>query len=170
MSPNEIEISSNCTQTMNSLTAGLSIPHVDTQAVENDQAAQQLMLLQNAQQREESQNISATTIINNSHNNPHRSTNSVSSISVATNNTQSSVLTRVADICNEVVQEDECEATDALVKKCIKQRIWHSCKFITQTSIKGIKIEDKRNPKSLLNILLQYVRKSHLNDLDRLNF
>ena len=100
-----------------------------------------------------------------------------SSISNTTNGTVSSSdrygqngMSNILDVCNEIDTADECIATTALVKKCIRDEIWTTNKFLSDLSIKAMKIENKTNPNTLLNILLRYTRKGSLSNLDRLKF
>ena len=100
-----------------------------------------------------------------------------SSISNTTNGTASGSdrsgqngMSNILDICNEIDTADECIATTALVKKCIRDQIWTTNKFLSDLSIKAMKIENKTNPNTILNILLRYTRKDSLSNLDRLKF
>ena len=109
--------------------------------------------------------------------NSRRSTNSLSSISHATQaivgtniSLHGSSISKVINICNNIDTAEDCIATDELVKKCIRNVIWTSNKFLSDLSIKATKIENHDNPKSVLNILINFTRKSELNDLDRLRF
>ena len=152
---------------MDELPQQLPIPHIDNDHMRNNNA-NQLLLIQNLQH-----NTTPNCVTNRDENSGHRSSHSISSLSGATNNTNNtlrSTLSQVRDICNELDTEEHCEATHALVKKCIKQTIWHTCKFLTHTSIKGMKTEDRSNDNSLLNILLKYVRKQDINNIERLKF
>ena len=107
-----------------------------------------------------------------------QSSNSISSLSHATqqsvvplnaiNDTES--IAKVINICNEIDTEDNCGATESLVRKCIRNQIWCTNKFITDNTIKHMKIENRTNPKSILNILLHFTQKDNLNNIDRLKF
>ena len=106
-----------------------------------------------------------------------RSTNSVSSVSHATQATVGTIATetspfisQVINICNDVDKAANCIATEELVKKCIRNDIWTSNKFLSDLSIKAMKVENRDNPNSVLNILLNFTRKTDLSDLERLKF
>ena len=73
-------------------------------------------------------------------------------------------------MCNEIDIEDDCFTTESLVRKCIRNEIWATNKFVTDNTIKHMKIENRSNPKSVLNILLKYTRKQNLDNLERLKF
>ena len=112
------------------------------------------------------------------HNENRRSSNSVSSVSHATQATvlgtigteNNPIILQVINICNDVDKADDCIATEELVKKCIRNDIWASNKFLSDLSIKAIKVENRDNPNSVLNILLNFTRKTNLTDLERLKF
>ena len=73
-------------------------------------------------------------------------------------------------MCNEIDIETNCFATESLVRKCIRNQIWCNNKFVLDNTIKNMKIENKTNPKSVLNILLRFTQKETLNSLNRLKF
>ena len=105
------------------------------------------------------------------------STNSLSSISQQTHATigttvpyHGTCISKVINICNDIDTAENCIATDELVKKCVRNVIWNSNKFLSDLSIKAMKIENRDNPRSVLNILLDYTRKTELSNLDRLKF
>ena len=87
-----------------------------------------------------------------------------------TQGTSSEAIVSVLNVCNDIDQEGICLATDSLVKRCIKQQIWPNNKFLTEQSVKNVKITDKTNKKTIINVLLNFTRKNHLNDLHRLRF
>ena len=106
-----------------------------------------------------------------------RSSNSISSVSHATQATvgtieteSNPIISQVINICNDVDKADDCIATEELVKKCIRNDIWASNKFLSDLSIKAMKVENRDNPNSVLNILLNFTRKTNLTDLERLKF
>ena len=116
-------------------------------------------------------------------NSRQRSTNSLSSISHATHatpttpathgsvhSTNQTSIAKVIDICNDIDTAENCIATESLVRKCIRNQIWITNKFLSDLSIKAMKIENRDNPNTVLNILINYTRKNELNDLERLKF
>ena len=138
------------------------------------------------QMYQQSQNTSNqdTPKANDSHANlpgiGRHSTNSLSSISHATQQTvvpalnfatDTDSISKVINICNEIDAESNCITTETLVRNCIRNQIWSTNKFITDNTIKHMKIENRSNSKSVLNILLKYTRKNDtLNNMDRLKF
>ena len=152
----------------NRLNGGIHIPRVDLDE------QQQLQLYR------QSQSTSNHSIQRSPNSNPNRrSTNSVSSISHATRQSidatidttdDSDSISKVINVCNEIDIETNCFATESLVRKCIRNQIWCNNKFVLDNTIKNMKIENKTNPKSVLNILLRFTRKDSLNNLNRLKF
>lgn len=55
-------------------------------------------------------------------------------------------------------------------KKCICEEIWTTNKFLSDLSFKSMKIENRTNRNTTLNILLRYTRKENLSNLDWLKF
>ena len=149
----------------NSLNRDLPIPQI----VNNQQTELQLH-----------QQIQSPTLQVDSHSlNRHirRSTHSVSSLSQATNQSVVPINTnhvesfdQVISVCNEIDVEDACFATETLVRKCIKNEIWATNKFVTDNTIKKMNIKNRTNTRSVLNILLKHTRKEALDDIKRLRF
>ena len=152
----------------NRLNGGIHIPRVDLDK------QQQLQL------NRRSQSTSNHSIQHSPNSNTNRrSTNSVSSISHATRQSidvtidttdDSDSISKVINVCNEIDIETNCFATESLVRKCIRNQIWCNNKFVLDNTIKNMKIENKTNPKSVLNMLLKFTRKETLNNLNPLKF
>lgn len=152
------------------LNRGLQIPRVDLNQQQQLQLYHQSQNTQNSNEYVGNNNLSST--------NRRSTTNSLSSLSHVTqhsvvpsntgNDTES--ISKVIDVCNEIDIEDDCHATESLVRKCIRNEIWATNKFVTDNTIKHMKIENRSNPKSVLNILLKYTRKQNLDNLERLKF
>ena len=150
-----------------SLSRGLPIPRLS-----NNQQQELQLHQQNQNNQQNSSYVLSTPPTN------RQSTNSVSSLSHATQQsiippnyvTHINTISKVINVCNEIDVEDDCDATTLLVRKCIKNEIWSTNKFITDNTIKCMKIGNRTNPKSVLNILLKHTRKDNLSDIDRLKF
>ena len=76
----------------------------------------------------------------------------------------------IMNVVNEIDKEKHCDATETMVKKCIKQQIWSTTKFVTDITIKSMNCQDRSNPNTLLNILLTFTRKNNLSDVHRFRF
>ena len=77
---------------------------------------------------------------------------------------------KVIDVCNEIDKAEDCVATEQLIRKCIKEEVWTTNKFLSNLSIQTMKIDNRRNPNTVLNILLNYTRKNDLTNLERYKF
>ena len=156
------------------LNGGINIPADDLTET------QQLQLYNNTITESHTSNSQRTVLNNQSNNDYRRSTNSVSSLSnasphlrgVLAHNRQDETesISKVIDICNDIDAEHYCNATETLVRKCIKNEIWRTNKFMTDTTVKHMKIDNRTNSRSVLNVLLKYTRKNNFNNLDRLRF
>ena len=152
------------------LNRGIQIPHVDLNQ------RQQLQLYHQSQNTQNRNEYVGTNVVAST--NRRSTTNSLSSLSHATQQSvlptntvdDSESISKVIDVCNEIDIEDDCVATESLVRKCIRNQIWATNKFVTDNTIKHMKIENRSNPKSVLNILLKYTRKQNLGNLGRLKF
>ena len=157
-----------------SLNGGINIPANDLTK------EQQLQLYNNTNTQSNTPNSQQSVMNNQSNNDYRRSTNSVSSLSnvsphlrgALAHNRQDETesLSKVIDICNDIDAEHYCDATKTLVRKCIKNEIWRTNKFMTDTTVKHMKIDNRTNSRSVLNVLLKYTRKNNFNNLDRLRF
>ena len=158
-----------------SLNRGINIPTDDLTE------ERQLQLYNNTNTQSNTPNSQQSVINNQINNDYRRSTNSVSSLSnasphlrgaLAHNSRQDETesLSKVIDICNDIDAEHYCDATKTLVRKCIKNEIWRTNKFMTDTTVKHMKIDNRTNSRSVLNVLLKYTRKNNFNNLIRLRF
>ena len=88
---------------------------------------------------------------------------------IVTTPTDSDIVS-VINICNDIDTEGVCLATDTLVKRCIKQVIWSSNKFLTDHTIKNMCITDRDNPNTIINVLINFTRKTNLSNAHRFRF